>query len=68
MRDSPINPPHYKTGGLETWDILKAKLTPEELKGFCKGNVIKYIIRAEHKGRAKDYKKALWYLTKLTEL
>lgn len=65
--DANINPNHYKIGGLETWDILKVKLTPEQLKGFALGNCIKYLTRAEHKGGIEDYKKAQWYLNKLTE-
>jgi len=36
-----INPTHYKAGGVETIDFLRAKLTPEEFAGFCKANVIK---------------------------
>ena len=56
-----INPTHYKAGGVETIDFLRAKLTPEEFAGFCKGNVIKYLSRAELKGGAEDYCKAAWY-------
>ena len=56
-----INPTHYKAGGVETIDFLRAKLTPEEFAGFCKGNVIKYLSRAELKGGAEDYRKAAWY-------
>lgn len=57
----PVNPQHYKTGGVETIDYLRAKLTPEEFLGFCKGNVIKYASRAAHKGGLEDYEKASWY-------
>jgi hypothetical protein len=61
-----INPAHYKKGGLETWDILEAKLDSSELTGFCKGNIIKYITRVGEKGEElEQYKKAHWYLTKL---
>lgn len=56
-----INPDHYKTGGLEVYDILKAKLTPAELLGFCKGNVLKYTFRSNLKGGLEDLKKAVWY-------
>ena len=62
----PINPTHYQIGGIETINYLEAKLTPEEFKGYCKGNSIKYISRAGHKGEERDdYKKAAWYLDKL---
>lgn len=56
-----INPDHYKAGGVETIDYLRAKLSPVEFLGFCKGNVIKYASRAELKGGAEDYGKAAWY-------
>jgi len=63
-----INPEHYKVGNLEVFDILEAKLSLEELIGFCKGNILKYTIRAEHKGGLEDFKKAQWYLNKLITL
>ena len=62
---SPINPAHYRKGGLEVIDILEKKLTPEEFKGVCKGFAIKYILRADEKGGLEDYKKAQWYINKL---
>ena len=61
-----INPDHYKGGGIECIDYLKAKLTDEEFRGFLKGNAIKYLSRAEKKGGAEDYKKAAWYTTMLS--
>jgi hypothetical protein len=65
----PINhPDHYKTGGIETIDYMKAKLTKEEFTGYLKGNVIKYISRAKYKGKnTEDLKKAEWYLLKLIQ-
>ena len=62
-----INPDHYKIGGIETWDFLKAKLSPSQLAGFCKGNIMKYISRADHKNKTEDLRKAKWYLDKLIE-
>lgn len=62
-----INPSHYKTGGIETIDYLKAKLTKEEFRGYLKGNIVKYISRAELKGGLEDYKKAQWYSNKLID-
>ena len=65
----PINPTHYQIGGIETIDYIEAKLTPEEFKGYCKGNSIKYISRAGYKGKERDdYKKAAWYLDRLLEI
>lgn len=62
-----INPDYYGVGGIETFEFLKAKLSPSQLAGFCKGNVIKYLARADNKGKVEDLKKARWYLDKLIE-
>ena len=43
-----INPDHYKIGGIETFDVIKAKSTTEELIGYCKGNNRKYLDRRGH--------------------
>ncbi len=61
-----INPDHYKVGGIECIDYLRAKLTPEEFQGFLKGNAMKYLSRSEHKGGAEDLKKAAWYTSMLS--
>lgn len=65
-----INPDHYKFGGIETIDYLKAKMTPEELVGYLKGNIIKYLSRANKKNESpsEDYQKAQWYMNKLVEV
>ncbi len=61
-----INPDHYKQGGIECIDYLRAKLSPEEFRGFLKGNAMKYLSRAEQKGGEEDYKKAAWYTNMLS--
>ena len=59
---------HYDKGGVQTIDFIKAKLSPEEYVGYLKGNVIKYLARANYKGSAKsDIEKALQYLTWLNK-
>lgn len=63
-----INPNHYIFGGIETIEYLKAKLTPEEYRGFLKGNVLKYVSRESEKNGLEDLKKAKWYLDKLIEV
>ena len=57
--DDMVNhPPHYKTGGIETIDFIEAKNL-----GYNLGNVVKYVSRADYKGRlVEDLKKAEWYL------
>jgi hypothetical protein len=61
-----INPDHYKTGGIETIDYMEAKLTPEEYRGYLRGNIIKYTSRAGYKDDVlQEYKKVEWYLNRL---
>lgn len=53
---------HYCNGDIECIDAIKAALTPSEFAGFCKGNVLKYVWREQHKGGSIDLAKALDYL------
>lgn len=63
--NSHVNPSHYKQGKYEVIDILKDQLSKEELKGFCKANILKYLLRADYKNGFEDYSKAAWYLNYL---
>lgn len=60
--DNVNYPQHYTHGGIETIDFIRAKLTPEEFAGYCKGNVLKYVARATHKGGIEDLRKAGKYI------
>lgn len=61
--NDPVNcPSHYTSGGIETIDYIRAKLSPEEFQGYCKGNVLKYVSRARWKNRKEDLQKAAKYL------
>lgn len=60
------HPPHYQSpNGIESIDAIEAALTPEEFRGFCKGNALKYCWREKHKGGDQDLAKAAWYLNRL---
>lgn len=53
-----INPAHYKFGDFEAIQIC-------ERFGFCRGNAVKYLLRAGRKDPAKtveDLRKAVWYI------
>lgn len=63
--DRVNQPTHYTSGGIETIDYLKAKLTIEQYTGFMLGNVLKYCSRSRHKGGIEDLEKAKWYLDRL---
>lgn len=58
MNDPVNSPSHYRQGPVEVIDIIEGFRL-----GYRLGNVIKYVLRAEHKGRAvEDLRKARWYL------
>lgn len=63
-----INPSHYKRLPKETIERIGDNLTPEEFKGYLKGNILKYLDRYENKNGVEDLKKANWYLNKLIEI
>lgn len=65
-----MEPEYYAKNGLSPLEAFKqGLLSREEYVGFCKGNVIKYIVRAGKKGDAKqDLLKAINYCNKLIEI
>ena len=64
----PINPDHYRSGGIECIDAIRAAMSPEEFRGFLKGQVFKYNWRMGRKGdAAEDSRKAAWYQDRLTQ-
>jgi hypothetical protein len=65
MSDPVNQPEHYRQGEIECIDAIAAALTPDEFRGYCKGNVLKYVWRERHKGNAQSLKKARWYLDRL---
>ena len=68
IRPDMVNsPPHYLTGGIETIDYIKAKLSPEEYRGYLRGNLLKYASRIGKKG-SDDAGKAAWYAQRLERL
>lgn len=69
MKNDNVNSPaHYRRGGIECIEAIKASMSEEGFKDYLKGNVMKYIWRYEHKGRAiEDIEKAMWYLNRLKD-
>ena len=67
IQPDPVNhPAHYTHGGIETIDFIQAKLTPEEFRGYLKGNILKYGSRLGHKDNdMQDAGKLAWYTNKL---
>ena len=62
--DPVKSPKHYKLEGLnlESIDVIKAVLGADGFKKFCRGNALKYLIRADKKNGTEDLKKARVYL------
>lgn len=65
--DDVNNPAHYTAGGIECIDAIEAALTPEEFRGFCKGNALKYVWRERHKGGDESLAKARWYINRMVK-
>ncbi|MDY3041212.1 DUF3310 domain-containing protein [Streptococcus pluranimalium] len=52
-------PSHYQGNyGMESIDVLRNFMTPEQLKGFHLGNALKYQLRYQKKNGLEDLKKA----------
>lgn len=65
-KETVNSPDHYNSGSMETIESIERTLTPEEYQGFLRGNIIKYLHRADHKGkREEDLAKASWYKDRL---
>lgn len=65
----PVNPQHYKTGGIETADYLAAKF-PISFPDHCLMSAIAYLSRAGKKvgsSYEEDVKKAIWFLNRAVE-
>lgn len=62
----PVNhPDHYTHAAVESIEVIESLGYG---KGFCYGNAIKYLYRAEHKGdEVEDLKKARWYINRRLE-
>ena len=62
-----LQPDYYKgKDGRDLFDRFESGLlTPDEVVGFYKGNVIKYLTRFKEKNGLEDLRKARVYLTRL---
>ena len=60
---------HYTAMEIQPWEVMESVLTQSEFRGFLKGNIIKYSMRAGKKdGALKDAEKARHYAQKLLEV
>ena len=82
QHDNVNSPPHYEIWsrydlmeiisegrGLEVVDIIRARLTEAEFRGWCKGNALKYTLRAGLKDdERQDWLKAAKNIDWLAEM
>ena len=66
--DMQIGGSHYKDLDPQPWEVMQSLLTPEEFRGFLKGNMLKYAMRQGKKdspdsGKYWHYKKKLREVT-----
>lgn len=62
--DNVNKPKHYQLDGLpcESIDVIRAVLGKDGFRKFCRGNTLKYLIRADKKNGLEDLMKAQVYL------
>lgn len=68
MSDIINEPSHYHNNGIDVIQFSELQFTNEEMKGFHRINIIKYVTRYDRKNGIEDLKKAEFYLKKLIEL
>lgn len=68
MKDIINSPEHYHANGIDVIGFSELQFSQEELKGFHRINVLKYVTRFDKKNGIEDLRKAEFYLKKLIEL
>lgn len=66
-RATQVGGDHYRSKAVQPWDAMESWMSPEQFRGFLRGNAIKYLARCDDKGGIEDIKKAEHYLTKILE-
>lgn len=60
--ENVVHPNHYTgTYGIECIEAIKNALTPAEFRGYCRGNIMKYVWREGDKNGDEDLKKIKMY-------
>lgn len=67
-KNSQVGGSHYTNMDVQPWEAIDSWLSDEQAIGFFRGNAIKYLARAGHKGSfIEDIRKAKHYLEALEE-
>ena len=60
---------HYQVGRIQPIELMQDVMTPEQLKGFLRGNIMKYVLRLGHKDdELKEAEKIKAYASMLVDL
>lgn len=62
--DEVSRPARYTQGDIESWDAMHSAMSQDEWNGMCKGTIMKYLWREQHKGGKVDLLKARAWLEK----
>jgi len=68
LDEDQVGGSHYRDMDVTPWQFLESALTPEEMRGYLKGEVIVYLARERQKGGREDMRKAAHTLAKLLEV
>lgn len=68
LEDVINKPSHYHQNGIDVIGFSELQFKKEELKGFFRINVLKYVTRYDKKNNVEDLEKASFYLNKLIGL
>jgi hypothetical protein len=66
--NNPIKPGYYNKEGMDVFNIMDQFFPLEQQIGFCRGSMLKYLLRYREKGGIQDLEKAGEYAIKLLEL
>ncbi len=67
VKDTQVGGDHYAAKSIQPWDAMESWFTPEEFRGYLRGNIIKYAARYREKGGVTDLRKLRQYADKLIE-
>jgi Protein of unknwon function (DUF3310). len=66
--DDSIHPDYYHRGGIDVIKFAELHFPREQVKGFHRINILKYVTRYDRKGGVEDLRKAEEYLRRLIEM
>jgi hypothetical protein len=68
MYDTQIGGSHYASKTIQPLEVMRSWMTPEQFKGYLRGNIIKYSCRCDDKGGSVDIRKLIQYAEVLAEV